>query len=61
MLEKLLARHTVVTLGGGSAGHGLAAGGHPVPGGISLERRLVLAGSSFTVQFILDHGDSVEF
>lgn len=60
VLEDLLARHAIGTLRGGSAGKRLAAGGHTVPGGVSLEGRLVLAGRSFTVQLILHHGDAVE-
>ncbi|XP_073690662.1 signal-induced proliferation-associated 1-like protein 2 [Garra rufa] len=58
VLEDLLARHAIGTLRGGSAGKRLAAGGHAVPSGVSLEGRLVLAGRSFTVQLILHHGDA---
>lgn len=59
-LEDLLARHAIGTLGGGSAGKRLAAGGHTVPGGVSFEGRLVLAGRSFTVQLILHHRNAIE-
>lgn len=61
LLQDLLALQAVGALRGRASGERRSGrGGHPVPGGVSPEGRLVLAGSPLAVHLVLHHGYAVE-
>lgn len=61
LLQDLLALQAVGALRGRAPGESPPSRrGHPVPGGVSPEGRLVLAGRSLTVHLVLHHGYAVE-
>lgn len=61
LLQDLLALQAVGALRGRASGEGRSSGGgHPVPGGVSPEGCLVLAGRPLAVDLVLHHGYAVQ-
>lgn len=61
LLQDLLALQAVGALRGRASGERRSSRrGHPVPGGVSPEGRLVLAGCTLAVHLVLHHGYAVE-
>lgn len=61
LLEDLLALQPIGALRGRASGQRLTTScGHPMPGGVSPEGCLVLAGRALAVDLVLHHGYAVE-
>jgi len=61
LLEDLLTLQAVGTLSGRASGQRRSGScGHPMPGGVSPEGRLVLTGCTLAVDLVLHHWDSVK-
>lgn len=61
LLQDLLALQAVGALRGRASGEGRSSsGGHPMPGGVSPEGCLVLAGRPLAVDLVLHHGYAVQ-